>query len=512
MNPMRGGPEYVPNASLQPTGRDVNNALNNFVRPGFEVAELWLLDIPRDVVPLAVVDAEALISGRRSAAVRYPQAAITNLFFANELLLEIRLRDKSRLPANIRRVAPQTLQSLLRSLFTLNLAEDEWSSVEMVLNALDTIRYDRRMECSYAQYQLWSSTIVQQAYLLLHEFGHLVDHAARDAVSSGIDVRRFSSPDKEDEIKADRWAAQRLRKVISNWFTADVSWVHSPMLDLFGMLEYLRRERHIGGDRRLYFERWSVVAGGLFGEPTDLAADFALLDDVPSGLITMFKAHRPLARLTQPANVVGPQLGDDLARTNDFLVLDAEQEFEEGVEAGQMTMRAGGSSDDAAYERLFHTAGELEEQYNASKVHDETTLRLLKTVIHSYDVVLRWNSLNQAGRAWFTNKLALLYRSRYRNHGRERKYLELSIARCQEAVRLTPPGDGQTKAYYFNLGVSLWSRFDNFTAERRDVLAAMEAFEHAIELVPENEPFPEGYFESLRTMLIRESACAFNKI
>jgi hypothetical protein len=64
-----------------------------------------------------------------------------------------------------------------------------------------------------------------------------------------------------------------------------------------------------------------------------------------------------------------------VARKNDFLVLDAEQEFERGVEAEQMTARATGLSEDAAEdaatERLFDAAADVAEQYHASKVRSK---------------------------------------------------------------------------------------------------------------------------------------------
>src|SRR5215218_2889323 len=76
MNPGRDGPVHGIRAAISPSHDNINFALNNFIQPSLHQDEQWLLNIPRKLERLGVIEAEALLSSDGSAAVRYPEAAV----------------------------------------------------------------------------------------------------------------------------------------------------------------------------------------------------------------------------------------------------------------------------------------------------------------------------------------------------------------------------------------------------------------------------------------------------
>jgi hypothetical protein len=504
MNPGRTGSSHTPKLLMSPSYDMINQALNELIQPSLLLDEEWLLSIPREIADLGVLEAEALLTGEGSAAIRYPEAAIPNLFFINELFLELRLQEHSHLQSDLRASAERSISTLLAVwLTTINVTEVEL--YDKIADNLSNIRYARRSAGDYGQYQIWSTTIVQQAFLLLHELGHLVEHDKKQLVPKGSSLYRFTSPTLEQELSADIWAAIHLRRLATYWFEGETRWMSQPLLDLFGSLEILRQDGFIPGHKDIFLERWTAVSKTLFDrDQSTPMTGLAYLENIGDLAIKQIKPYRRLVPFKRPRSFnMGPVIQFDQVKTYEGATefSNTSFNFEERVSILL----------DDAHTVLLQIGKEYRRLYYDSKAKHEKRVGFDENLMISivmFEAALRRNSFDTQSAAAVSYVLSHDFQEMF-YLTRDRFYLEMGIARSKRAVCLAKDNDRKLAAYLHALGVGLWCRYDECTGTREDIIAAMEAIEQAIIRIADDEQIVEKYLKSFQGLAKSERAEGF---
>lgn len=249
-------------ALMTPPSKDINEAFDDLVKPVLERKDRWAVSIPRGFGYLSTLDARVLVSTDNTAAMVLPMGIFGMQYVLNEIVLELRTNDGAQLEPRWRKFIRSRFPEVLAYLLLQKPVNEPGFGVFVM--QLDKLRYQRTPE---KRAFLWSSTVAQQLFVLLHELGHLVvgTPKAQEPLSEHIAEWRFGGSD--EEVLADRWAARQLRRgarLSNNWprdRTMQVS-----VLSVFGAIELLRKGGYLlEPSRDELISRLSVVLAELAG-------------------------------------------------------------------------------------------------------------------------------------------------------------------------------------------------------------------------------------------------------
>jgi hypothetical protein len=221
----------------------INEAFNKVLDSLLHDDEKWLMAIPRGVANLGALDAQAYCTSSGSVAMVLPYAAFGGLFYVNELYHELNAGQEGLLTSESRSFIENNLH-ILFSHWILCMSEpssksEEIGNLEFDLEIFRWIRKPRD------RYWIWATTVSQQVFLLLHEFGHLtqVDPANKEKVSDDLYELKYRGID--EELKADKWAGERMRHGIPKVFEGNFQWSDQAVFVLFGIMEVLRCYKYL---------------------------------------------------------------------------------------------------------------------------------------------------------------------------------------------------------------------------------------------------------------------------
>lgn len=254
----------LPDGSLNPTSRSrrqpgvnghltvappvdgINDALNRIIKPVLQKTDAWVLTIPRSIGYTHSLDAKALFSDQGGAALMLPMGIFGMVYVVNEIVAELRAGAGSRLPQEEISFIRNNYPGILAYLLLQEGPSD--GDIPLFVMRLDKLRYERNAD---ERSTIWSFSVAQQLYMVLHEFGHLLHGrpTSRDVITQGVSEHRFCG--KEQEIQADTWAAKQLHRGC----TSSDNWPHwkpaqIALLTLFGAMDLLRENRFLENANR----------------------------------------------------------------------------------------------------------------------------------------------------------------------------------------------------------------------------------------------------------------------
>ena len=237
-------PGRLPNGlsgTLIPSEKLINESLNKLLRPVLEPADRWLLSIPRVLVPDRS-SAHVLVS-RKGAAIGMPWSAFGALFFANALSTMFYFAEEHPDPADRtlrglrqrRRLARRLPRGLCATAYR------HWltgmpppAEAQRAVDRLEAVMtLWMKMTEPYLGQEIWAVSVFQQALMVLHEFGHVVDLGGKRPAGSEPRSTRCTLA---DELGADTWSHRYARRLSEKLFSTDID-VVVPLLDLFSTLD-----------------------------------------------------------------------------------------------------------------------------------------------------------------------------------------------------------------------------------------------------------------------------------
>lgn len=165
--------------------------------------EAWLLEIPVFVLKLTSIHAKTYLRGN-GAAIALPIGIIGNLFKLNEFYFDL-VKDELELSHSLNgelSINKRFISLLLGNwLFNDNGINDYKEHFEKIEHFLFNNFLNMKTE-SGRHIWVWTSTVIQQLFILFHEYGHLVNRDLHTEMKIGLMIER--------EYKADIWALNHL--------------------------------------------------------------------------------------------------------------------------------------------------------------------------------------------------------------------------------------------------------------------------------------------------------------
>jgi hypothetical protein len=203
----------------------------------------WLLQIPRRIAPLHSIDAHAYVSSQGGAAIVLPLGALGGIFLMNEVFHAS--YKEIGIPPSLHAGISAHLPALLAEWLLCREPED--ASLDDLRSELLLFLQVRRMRCQAhvtERFFIWSTTVVQQLFLLLHEFGHLVTSRCAYSPGPASGPRQLAFTGADDELRADAWALSFLREGLPG--IAEKQYVQQALFLLFGAMYLLSRGDQLG--------------------------------------------------------------------------------------------------------------------------------------------------------------------------------------------------------------------------------------------------------------------------
>ncbi len=229
-------------ALMAPDPKSVRNAFNTVLRKLLDDEEMWLLEIPRELVCTHVFDTYILRSPK-GVAVAMARGLFGNLFIVNEIIEQIRLGIESKLDPASRIYLEEHFAEYVSHL----LAETEvWKKTRNGFIAPDNdlskitlmLQQLRHSTDEEFKMKIWRMTTIQQLFMILHEFGHIAQFDCKDTTGDVADgyCEDLSARPFEDDFYADRWAMWKLRYGIPGVCGENHTEIFASVARLFGML------------------------------------------------------------------------------------------------------------------------------------------------------------------------------------------------------------------------------------------------------------------------------------
>ena len=234
---------------MAPSQEDLELAFNHLLKRFLPGDEQWLLEVPRRFVNAHALSGRLLCSREGGVAVLLPRGMLGGLFYANELFWELKLGKETDLPQESREFAMGAMPRLLAYWLLGEVGPSQTSKLELEMSNLRRTRHEKDKRL------IWSTTTTQQAFILLHELGHIpeADDRYLQSISENISEFNFSG---DAEAEADGWALDRVGiggASLSDW---GLEGVIESILVLFSMMEVLRRHELLRLDEGSWHERF----------------------------------------------------------------------------------------------------------------------------------------------------------------------------------------------------------------------------------------------------------------
>ncbi len=227
--------------TIAPPDDDINNAITRIMKCVLHKGDAWLLTIPRSIGYTGTLSAKAIFSDQGGAALVLPKGIFGMIYVLNEIVFELKEATHSRLPKEMISFIKANYPEILG--YVLLQKQQSDSSIPLFVTQLDRFRYERnRSEWS----MIFSYSMSQQLYVILHEFGHIVHgrQTSRNIVTEGVYEHFFCG--REQEEQADTWAAKYLHKGHSltddwpYWKSTQIA-----LIILFGAIDLLRESHFL---------------------------------------------------------------------------------------------------------------------------------------------------------------------------------------------------------------------------------------------------------------------------
>lgn len=244
-------------ALMAPSQDAVQAAFNKVLGVILPKTERWLLRIPRRITRAGALSAHMYCSNAGGAVILLPYGLLGGLYYVNELYHELKAGAKSRLPEDFRMLASRKLADLIACWVLGERAyeRDHFWELGFLLQFL------RAARCESSRRWIWAMTTSQQLFVILHEFGHLVNvkRADRQEVDRDLHVLKFSGVD--NETRADRWAAERMMTGFPARlvFGSDFGRTRESVFVLFGVLAMLQQTGRVNISTGEIVQRWRCV-------------------------------------------------------------------------------------------------------------------------------------------------------------------------------------------------------------------------------------------------------------
>jgi hypothetical protein len=268
--------EYgLPDGSVSPKGvlmapsqQDLELAFNQLLGRLLPRNEQWLLEVPRRFINAHALSGRLLCSSEGGVAVLLPRGILGGLFYANELFWELKLGEETALPQECREFAMTAMPRLLAYWLLAEDGPPYATKLELEMSRLRRTRHEKDKRL------IRSTTTTQQAFILLHELGHITEADDRHlrSISEGISQFDFSG---DAEAVADRWALDRVGNGGASLSDRGLEGMTESILVLFAMMEVLRRHELLELDEGPWHDRffqlmkqWAATSGMAFDLPS----------------------------------------------------------------------------------------------------------------------------------------------------------------------------------------------------------------------------------------------------
>ena len=256
-------PTSMFHAAMQPSPAEFTQAIRNVLLPLLGEEESWLLGIPMAALDVFHVFPFVYLHPVSGPVVVIPMGTFGSLFAVNEILVTCQMAEDGE-------QALTSSMETLRAYLTGRGIVDELRKVIPLV-----IRPERE---PLLNWKVWRRTVIQQVFMVLHEFGHValghVNTVGGSISFSGLFGRNrpaahrlFWFPgDSAQEVAADEWAGAHLHGGIPGveYVNGGIGWIDTEIKELFGLLGLLE----LSGDKAQHahgsaLERWQAVAKGL---------------------------------------------------------------------------------------------------------------------------------------------------------------------------------------------------------------------------------------------------------
>lgn len=254
-----------------PPVQDINNAFNNVLSRILKPNEFWLMDIPRQIAWLRSLDASVFCTNDNRAAIVLPYGAFGGLFIANELFMACQLGPSYSISADKLEKIKKDFPKLL-AFWILGMGENSEGVMGPIADLVLFRQLMRRDEkAGFVSWHLiWAMTVVQQIFMLLHEFGHLFQVAESPKSSVNNNLYRFNFTGVDREIDADKFACLHMNKGFTVYEGGDkgktIGTFQQPdflklsLFNLFGFIYILRQYNYLAIDQDDFLKRWLSLA------------------------------------------------------------------------------------------------------------------------------------------------------------------------------------------------------------------------------------------------------------
>ena len=183
---------------VRPSREEILHALHKTVSPMIPRNKAELRDIPLGFAKLPTVDAYVYINSVGARAIILNAGLFAGLYSANERYLQLFKEAEKKAEDDTKDLESLILQFAER--IAIHLLGKEKPDDEFFF----TVSWEWQNPRIFPW--IWTTTRVQQLFLLLHEYGHVVTSSGkREKVRHGVFRHCFVGP--SEEFKADRWAA-----------------------------------------------------------------------------------------------------------------------------------------------------------------------------------------------------------------------------------------------------------------------------------------------------------------
>ena len=262
--------------TVRPTEKDINEPLDTLLRPVLDPADRWLLDIPRVLVPDR--SSAYVVLSRKGAALGMPWSAFGGMFFVNALSAMFHFAEHVKVPADrarrtrrprrklSRRLPPGVCAAAIRHWLSGIDPPPRWARAVTRLEAVITLWM--HWSESRTGWEVWASTVFQQAVMTLHEFAHIVDLGRNRPTTAEPRAFRCSLT---DELGSDQWSRRHVRRLAEILFRRPEQ-VISPLLDLFSALDIAELPNPDDARRSELTERCALLINSMHPTPVHQAA------------------------------------------------------------------------------------------------------------------------------------------------------------------------------------------------------------------------------------------------
>lgn len=225
----------------------------------------WVIKIPRKFVNMNSLNAKVLSSTDYGVALLLPRGMLYGFFYWNELFWELKLGESSKLPKECKNYARKNLSEILNHWMLCGPISNNISNLEFEMSHI------RRVLHPDDKQFIWSKATTQQAFILLHELGHILDAQKK---CSYLKPDELFNNNSRNELMADIWVIDCLKKRGSILDKGGINEVFESILVLFSLIEFLQRKKLIENfsvilwRKRFYqfMEIWSEVGNMKFNE------------------------------------------------------------------------------------------------------------------------------------------------------------------------------------------------------------------------------------------------------